>query len=221
MLNATGAKTRVLVVEDDPDAREIYLGTLSYAGYHVTTATCVAEAKRAARRHSPRLVVLDSRLPDGRGTDLLKIWKRCPEMSGVPVLMVTAFSGEQDLQAAALAGADAFLVKPCYGSTLTTRLSQFLDASGPTRQVARSRRSQPRVPLTLADRSAEEPGKFHPLGDGKLQARCRSCLRGSPVLGREPEEADKQAVHLGWSLRRDGWSCPVCLERNKTGRASR
>jgi CheY-like chemotaxis protein len=99
MLNATGAKTRVIIVEDDPDAREIYLGTLSYAGYDVTTATSVAEAKRAARRHSPHLVVLDSRLPDGRGTDLLKILKRCPEMSGVPILMVTAFAGEQDVQA--------------------------------------------------------------------------------------------------------------------------
>lgn len=220
MLNAVGANPRVLVVEDDADAREIYTGTLSYAGYDVSTAASVVEAKRAARRHSPGLVVLDSRLPDGHGIDLLRTWKRCPEMSGVPVLMVTAFSAEQDVQAAALAGADAFLVKPCYGERLTTHVSQFLTVSRPMRNLSRSRRTPPGVSLTFADQS-EEAGTFHPFGDGKLQVRCRSCLRGSPVLGRAPDEAAKQAVRLGWSLRRIGWSCPVCIERYKTGRSPR
>lgn len=219
MWNATGARTRVLVVEDDPDACEIYEGTLRFAGYDVATATSVAEATRAARTHPPRLVVLDSRLPDGNGIDLLRTWKRCPEMSGVPVLMVTAFSGERDVQAAAIAGADAFIVKPCYGPTLTTRLSQFLAETRPSRSLPRSRRSQPRVPLTLADRSAQETGSFHPIGDEKLQSFCRSCLRGSPVLGRRPDEAEREAVRLGWALRRNGWWCPVCIERHKTRRS--
>jgi DNA-binding response OmpR family regulator len=221
MLTAVGAKPRVLVVEDDVDARDIYKGTLSYAGYDVSTASSVVEAKRAARRHSPGLVVLDSRLPDGHGTDLLRTWKQCSEMSGVPVLMVSAFSAEQDVQAAALAGADAFLVKPCYGNRLTTHVSQFLTVSRPMRNLPRSRRTPPRVSDTLADPSAEETGTFHPFGDGKLQVRCRSCLRGSPVLGSAPDEAAKQAVRLGWSLRRVGWSCPVCIERYKTGRSPR
>ena len=221
MLNGTGAKARVLVVEDDPDAREIYEGTLHFAGYDVATAANVAEAKRAARVHNPRLVLLDSRLPDGHGIDLLRSWKRCPEMSGVPVLMVTAFSGEQDIRAAALAGADAFIVKPCYGGTLTNHVSQFLPASRPSRNRPCSRRSEPRVALTLADRSAEGPAKFYPIGHGKLHARCRSCLRGSPALGRAADEAETHAVRLGWSFRRDSWTCPVCIERHNTVRSIR
>jgi DNA-binding response OmpR family regulator len=210
MLNAASARTRVLVVEDDLDAQRIYEGTLSHAGYEVTIAGTVGEAKRAVRTYTPRLVVLDSRLPDGNGTELLRSWKRCPEMSNVPVLMVTAFSGEHDVQAAALAGADAFLVKPCYGPALTKRLSQFVTPVAPRRR--RSSSSEPRVSLTLAEQYRAK-GSFHRSSGSELQARCDSCLRASPALGADAVAAEKRAVRLGWSLRRERWSCPVCIER--------
>ncbi len=212
MLNATGASARVLVVEDDLDAQEIYRGTLRHAGYDVAVAGTVLEAKREARVYPPRLVVLDSRLPDGNGTELLRSWKRCPEMSSVPVVMVTAFSGEHDVQAAALAGADAFLVKPCFGAALTKQLSQFVTPSLPRRR--RSRPSVPRVALTLAERYAAKT-TLHRSGNGELQARCDSCFRPSPLLGPDDGAAESRAVHLGWSHRRDRWTCPVCIERHK------
>jgi len=160
--------------------------------------------------YTPRLVVLDSRLPDGNGTELLRSWKRCPEMSAVPVLMVTAFSGEKDMQAAALAGADAFLVKPCYGPALTKRLSQFVTANAPRRRG--SSQSQPRVALTLAERYRSKESLQRCAG-GELQARCDSCLRASPLLGPDLVAAERRAARLGWSRRRERWSCPVCIER--------
>jgi CheY-like chemotaxis protein len=201
-------RSRVLVVEDDPDAREIYEGMLGYSGYEVLTSGSIAEARRVASARRPDIVILDCHLPDGSGIDLIRSWRANHRMDRVPIVMVTAFSEDDIVAAATRAGADAFLVKPCSGDVLTTHLAQMLRSAG-ARTSKKPGGSLAVVPAIGQDRPLPKFYKH----EGKLHARCRDCFRGSPVLGRRQSEAETRALDLGWGAREDGWSCPVCIER--------
>ncbi|MDF2696177.1 MAG: phoB [Labilithrix sp.] len=220
MTNAvTVHKKRVLVVEDDPDAREIYESTLRHAGYDVTPAGSIASALGAVGTRRPDIVVLDCRLPDGHGLDLLRRWKRSATMRDVPIVVITAYSAHADVEAAAFAGADAFIVKPCSGEALTSYLSRVLIASAPTRRLPRHYMTRRMAPLAVVYPSSSEgraTPSFNEHDDGNLQARCSRCLRSTPLLGRRANEAAKRAIALGWSTQAAGWWCPVCVDRTRT-----
>lgn len=102
--------TRILVVEDEPALRLTLKEALASEGYAVETAADGAEAMRALERPRLALVLLDLRLPDVEGLDLLeRILERRPDM---PVVMITAYSTIENAVAAMRAGAADFLPKP-------------------------------------------------------------------------------------------------------------
>src|SRR5262245_40118436 len=121
-LRARSPKTLVLVVEDNVDAQNITEATLRHFGYEVIVAGTMLEAERLRSRRRPDVVVLDCRLPDGDGLELARRWSSDRAMRNVPIVVLTAFSARQDVEAALLAGVDAFLVKPCLGSELARQI---------------------------------------------------------------------------------------------------
>jgi two-component system, sensor histidine kinase and response regulator len=125
----------VLLVEDNVDAQDVYSTTLRHAGYEVEQARSVAEAHAVARRLCPDVVVLDCRLPDGDGLELARSWRSHETMAKVPVIVLTAFSARQDVEAALLAGADAFLVKPCPGHMLAMQIEKVLSGTRPSQKL--------------------------------------------------------------------------------------
>lgn len=116
----------VLLVEDNEDAVAIYGASLRHAGYEVIEAETIADAREAALQRRPDVVVLDCRLPDGDGLELLASWRREAMMLDVPVLVVTASRERQDVEAAVLAGADQFVPKPCPGNVLAKYVEKAL-----------------------------------------------------------------------------------------------
>jgi DNA-binding response OmpR family regulator len=126
----------ILLVEDDPDARTIYATTLRYVGYRVIEAPTVKDAREAVRDFVPDVVVLDCRLPDGDGLQLVDAW-RDSEMGRVPVIVVTAHRERQDVDAALVAGADVFVPKPCTGHMLAAHIERALNAPTPSRRLRR------------------------------------------------------------------------------------
>jgi len=124
----------VLLVEDDLDARTIYGTTLRYVGYRVIEAPTVSDAKKAVRAFLFDAVVLDCRLPDGDGLDLLNVW-RDTIMGRVPVVVVTAHKEHHEVEAAQMVGADAFVPKPCPGDVLAAHVDRIIRAGGPTRRL--------------------------------------------------------------------------------------
>jgi DNA-binding response OmpR family regulator len=127
------ARKTVLLVEDDPDARIIYASTLRYVGYRVIEAPTVSDARAAVRAFLPDAVVLDCRLPDGDGLQLVNAW-RDSTMGRVPVIVVTAHGERQDVEAALRAGADVFVAKPCSGDVLAAHVARVIFAAAPTRR---------------------------------------------------------------------------------------
>lgn len=132
-----GRRRLVLLVEDNVDAQHIYSKTLEHEGFDVTQARSLAEALAAAASRRPDVVVLDCRLPDGDGLELARTWQREGSMKDVPVIVLTAFSARQDVEAALLAGADAFLVKPCPGHILARQIERVLGGARPSQRLRR------------------------------------------------------------------------------------
>ncbi|HEY8074400.1 MAG TPA: response regulator [Labilithrix sp.] len=137
-MEAPAPRRRVLLVEDNADALVIYGESLRFVGWQVFEAASIAEAEMLVADGAPDVVVLDCRLPDGDGLGLLERWRRPGSpMREVPVVVVTASSVRQDVEAALLAGADVFVPKPCPGNVLALHVERALTGK---RASARLRR---------------------------------------------------------------------------------
>ena len=84
----------ILVVEDDPTTRELFALALSDAGYPVLTAATGAAALATARAARPRLILLNVRLPGLDGVAVCRRLRADPGTRGIPVVFVTADTGE-------------------------------------------------------------------------------------------------------------------------------
>jgi DNA-binding NarL/FixJ family response regulator len=119
----------VLVVDDDAAQRELISTVLGQAGFTTVDAASGEEAMAAARRHQPRLVVLDVRMPDLSGYE---VCRRLRDEFGATVSIVF-LSGERtegfDRAAGLLVGADDYLVKPFSPDELLARVRVRLPAA--------------------------------------------------------------------------------------------
>ncbi len=105
------AKARILLVDDEKSFRDITSEELSHIGYSLETCRTLAEARDLLTRKSFDVVLLDLRLPDGNGLDLLaEVHTSHPS---VQVVMLTAFGTVEDAIRAMKQGAFDFLLKPC------------------------------------------------------------------------------------------------------------
>lgn len=105
------AETRLLLVDDEEFFRESVAKELSLTGYAVESAGSLADARRLLKQGSFHLAVLDLRLPDGSGLDLLAEIKESAPLTEVVVL--TAFGTIEEGVQAIKQGAHDFLTKPC------------------------------------------------------------------------------------------------------------
>lgn len=100
----------VLVVDDEPDIRELLDLTLSRMDLKVTTAEDVSTARRALANETFSFCLTDMRLPDGNGLDLIReISEKYPQL---PVAMITAYGKIEDAVLALKIGAFDFVSKP-------------------------------------------------------------------------------------------------------------
>jgi DNA-binding response OmpR family regulator len=124
--------TRVLVVDDEADIRELLRELLGRAGYDVVEAPNGSEALKVFYSQQPDFVILDVQMP------LLDGWAtlgRIREVSDVPVLMLTARAEELDKVRGLRAGADDYLTKPFGRQELLARVSANLRRAGARKSV--------------------------------------------------------------------------------------
>jgi two-component system response regulator PilR (NtrC family) len=104
------AKSQVLIVDDEPDIREVLELTLGRMNLETRTASNVEEAKHLLDEFKFDLCLTDMRLPDGNGIDLVRhIQEKFPYL---PVAVITAFGNMETAIAALKAGAFDFVSKP-------------------------------------------------------------------------------------------------------------
>lgn len=113
----------VLVVDDDPKIRELLRLYLARDGHQVVFAADGVEALAAAAERTPDLILLDVMLPR---IDGLEVCRRLREQSDVPIVLLTARSGDSDKVIGLDLGADDYVVKPFSPRELMARIRAHL-----------------------------------------------------------------------------------------------
>ncbi len=103
----------VLIVEDDPDQAALADLRVSMAGYKVRIARDRRELLEDLRTNTlPDLVLLDIKLPDGNGFDILRSMREHPRLALLPVVMLTVMIGQANVRNGISLGADGYITKP-------------------------------------------------------------------------------------------------------------
>lgn len=106
------AARRLLVVEDEADIAESIRMRLEHEGHSVRIAATRASAIKSLQTEPPDLVVLDIRLPDGSGYDVLKFIREDVALRETPVIILTCLGATEEIEDGFIAGANAYHPKP-------------------------------------------------------------------------------------------------------------
>jgi two-component system cell cycle response regulator DivK len=102
----------VLVVEDNNASMMLFHDLLEARGYSVLQAKDGMEAWRMAREHCPDLILMDIRLPDVSGLEVIKRLKADETLKSIPVIAITAFALDGHEEKFQGGGCDAYIEKP-------------------------------------------------------------------------------------------------------------
>ena len=119
-------KTKILVVDDEPDALELIEVNLKGAGFDVLGAANGRQALDKARATLPALILLDVMLPEVDGLEVCKSLRRDPKTAFIPIIMLTARAAEIDRILGLELGADDYITKPFSPRELILRVRNLL-----------------------------------------------------------------------------------------------
>lgn len=147
-----------LIVDDEPDIRDLLEITLTRMGIHTLTAPDITSAKKLLGEHRPQLCLTDMNLPDGNGIELVQwIQQHTP---CTPVAVITAYGNMDTAIESLKAGAFDFVSKPVELPRLRELVNSALKLSGPESD---------------AETSSDEPGLL--LGNSSEIKRLRNQVR--------------------------------------------
>ena len=117
---------RILVVEDQEDNRRIIRDLLMSAGYELIEAATGEEGIAMATAHRPDLILMDIQLPVLDGHEATRRIKQNPDLSHIPLIVVTSYALSGDDQKAMAAGSDGYVAKPFSPRQLLATIRKFL-----------------------------------------------------------------------------------------------
>jgi two-component system, cell cycle response regulator DivK len=126
---ATAAATLVLLVDDYPDNRDIYVQFLTYSGLRVEEAENGHQALEKAFALRPDVIVMDLSLPGIDGWEATRRLKQDPRTKAIPVIALTGHALAGHSKGAFDAGCDLFITKPCLPERLLDEIQSILAAA--------------------------------------------------------------------------------------------
>jgi len=119
-------RTKILIIDDDPDIRDVLNITLTQEGYDVIGAADGREGLKLAQTKNPDLVIVDFKMPklDGRG--VCRELKKDILLSHMPIIMLTGKGDVADKVGGISAGADDYIVKPFEPQELIARINMII-----------------------------------------------------------------------------------------------
>lgn len=102
----------VVVVEDEPDAAELFAEMMRVSGFRVLKTYSSTPAISMIAKERPDVVILDIMMPDVSGLEVLRFMRREPQLNKIPVIVVSARSMPSDVREGLEAGATLYLAKP-------------------------------------------------------------------------------------------------------------
>ena len=120
------AGATILVVDDDPDIRQVLKDRLESFRYRVLVASSGKECLEVLDKQSPELVLLDIKMPGMNGIEVVSRLKQDERHKGIPVILLTAKGSQEDKVAGLDAGADDYVVKPFDSFELLARVRSMM-----------------------------------------------------------------------------------------------
>jgi CheY-like chemotaxis protein len=130
-------RPRVLLVDDYPDAREMYTEYLEFSGFDVVEAGNGMEALQRAVDSAPDIILMDLSLPVMDGWEATRRLKADKRTASIPVVALTGHALAGISESVKRAGCDAFVTKPCLPEDLVKEIRRILDSPS-TKKVRRS-----------------------------------------------------------------------------------
>ena len=124
---------RILVVEDQPDNRQILWDLLTSANFEVIEAEDGEAGLTAAAEHRPDLILMDIQLPGLDGYEATRRLKADAALRAIPVIAVTAHASSGAEDKARAAGCDAYIAKPISPRQLLAKVREYLSRTVPPR----------------------------------------------------------------------------------------
>jgi len=122
-------KQKILIIDDEPDIRDVLKITLESEGFDVFEAKDGVEGLEKVHRSSPDLVILDYKMPKMDGHEVCQILKKDILLRHMPIIMLTGKGETQDKIKGINAGADDYLVKPFEPQELVARIKMIVRRS--------------------------------------------------------------------------------------------
>jgi DNA-binding response OmpR family regulator len=119
-------KKKILIIEDDPDAAKLLRMMLEKHGYEALCALDGKDGYHLARTRAPDLILLDLMLPEADGLWVCEMIKTDVKFAGIPIIILTARSADDDLLTARKCGADDYVVKPFEFKDLLTKIKKMI-----------------------------------------------------------------------------------------------
>jgi CheY-like chemotaxis protein len=186
----------IMVIDDEPLIGQLLRYQLGDAGYAVETYQSAGDALLRLAYARPDLVLLDVMMPEMSGYDMCR---EIRAFSQVPVIMLTAKHGDDDMVAGLTIGADDYIGKPFSAAQLIARIEAVLRRSG----HSPARRPSPACPAPSAEPAGEGPSRDTPRPAAAPPAPAR------PRLGAQLSTARHDR---GMSLYDAGQACGVRWE---------
>jgi len=120
---------RILVVEDQPDNRQIIRDLLTSAGYQLVEAEDGEMGVRLAESERPDLILMDIQLPVLDGYEATRRIKANPDLRAIPIIVVTSYALSGDDEKARAAGCDGYVAKPFSPRALLATIRTFLPST--------------------------------------------------------------------------------------------
>jgi len=120
---------RLLIVDDYPDALDVWEVYLRAEGFNVLTASDGQSAFDKAVREKPDVIVMDLELPGKSGYEVARDLKARPDTCDIPLIAATGYSHVKQLDLARASGFDAVMVKPCDPQSLVAEIRRLLEKS--------------------------------------------------------------------------------------------
>ena len=127
---------KILIVDDNRDMRSYLRRILNQAGYGVISAHNGAYGFTQAQQHCPDLIVTDLMMPQVSGLDLIAMLRKDTQLSGIPIILLTAKANEETRIEGTEIGADAYLAKPFNDRELLAGVRNLLALKINERRIA-------------------------------------------------------------------------------------
>lgn len=126
--------THVLVVDDEVALLRAVSIALTARGYTVTTASNGAEGLEQLVSHQPDVVIIDVKMPELNGVNLVQAIRGDPVTAHIPLIILSALAQPRDIDIGTMAGADLYLTKPLNPNQLIAAIEQALTLSPQDRE---------------------------------------------------------------------------------------